>query len=1018
MPSLRLLIRLSPIGLILAATAAGAALRSTTPEIASEALRSVKVGNDAMQSALSQGAAWREFTARHGKWTVIWNEVTKTPHRAFGSGIPLPGFAEDPVAVDRAVRGFIADNPGIFGAARGLELVKAVPAGNVWYVRYRQTLAGIPMIFGTWEFRVAHNGKLFAFGADAHEPPAALLAAPRVGTGVAREAARAGLPFDAATDRVEGGTSLYILPYARDGSSYRLVYDVRVVTKKPRGNWFVLVDASSGDILYRRNRVVYSSTLGHPVEHGPIPRTRPVLETESGGLQQPMATISGRVTGRVHPSKPWDALSTLNFPSLNVIFGTTTVPTDVNGIYIYTCSGNSTAGAWLAGRWARTARADNPIANANFNSNPQPCPSTININWSDSPMNSQTSERDAYYHSTKAHDYIKALDPAYTGSDYDMLATVNSVDDECYTIWDGYSSIYGLEGSLCPYNMASMPDLVYRQYATRLNYDLYFSLGSTFGMENRALVAGTSDIMAAFMTNESTIGDGIEGAGTFLRDVNNTRRWPEDENGDSNETGLILAGALWDLKVSLGLSIAERLAHFAKYGLPGQPPPPVADDGVAMTEYFVETLVADDTDGDITNGTPHLNQIVNSFNAHGIGPSNFITITHLALEDQITNGPYPISALFQFSGPISALDLSSPTLYWSVNGTPFKAQPMTPTGNPDEWGGEIPAQSGGIVRYYVTARESYGGVKTEPGGAPARETFLFVAGPASTMISADMETDPGWVATKSPPIIPTNPVTGDWERVDPNSDGIASPEDDHTPIGTLCYITGQAPPGAVSVNDVDNGSVYLTTTTFSAVGGGMLNPIISYFRWFVNDGGNAPGEDPWLVEISNNGGSSWVPVETTYLSAFEWRRVVFFVKDYVTPTANMKLRFTASDIGFESLVEAGVDDFSLIAYTAPAAVGDPGATGSVALSPASPNPFRGLTRLRYSLPAAGTVELTAFDIHGRAVRRLVQGLERAGSHSVEWDGRDDRGRPVASGPYFMRLSQNGQRSSVAVVRIR
>jgi flagellar hook assembly protein FlgD len=89
----------------------------------------------------------------------------------------------------------------------------------------------------------------------------------------------------------------------------------------------------------------------------------------------------------------------------------------------------------------------------------------------------------------------------------------------------------------------------------------------------------------------------------------------------------------------------------------------------------------------------------------------------------------------------------------------------------------------------------------------------------------------------------------------------------------------------------------------------------------------------------------------------------------------------------------------------------------LALAPAAPNPFRSVTRLRYTLPAAGRVGLTVFDVRGRQVRALRSEVEPAGAHTAEWDGRDDAGHPVASGPYFLRLSQAGRKTSEAVVRI-
>ena len=45
----------------------------------------------------------------------------------------------------------------------------------------------------------------------------------------------------------------------------------------------------------------------------------------------------------------------------------------------------------------------------------------------------------------------------------------------------------------------------------------------------------------------------------------------------------------------------------------------------------------------------------------------------------------------------------------------------------------------------------------------------------------------------------------------------------------------------------------------------------------------------------------------------------------------------------------------------------------------------------------------ATHLSGRRVAALVSGSMKAGSHQVTWAGRDDSGRPVASGVYFYRL---------------
>jgi hypothetical protein len=68
-----------------------------------------------------------------------------------------------------------------------------------------------------------------------------------------------------------------------------------------------------------------------------------------------------------------------------------------------------------------------------------------------------------------------------------------------------------------------------------------------------------------------------------------------------------------------------------------------------------------------------------------------------------------------------------------------------------------------------------------------------------------------------------------------------------------------------------------------------------------------------------------------------------------------------------------------------------------------PNPFNPVTTIGYYLAADLFVELVVFDVSGRRIAVLEEGIQQRGTHEVVWDGSDIRGNRVSSGVYFYRL---------------
>ena len=74
-----------------------------------------------------------------------------------------------------------------------------------------------------------------------------------------------------------------------------------------------------------------------------------------------------------------------------------------------------------------------------------------------------------------------------------------------------------------------------------------------------------------------------------------------------------------------------------------------------------------------------------------------------------------------------------------------------------------------------------------------------------------------------------------------------------------------------------------------------------------------------------------------------------------------------------------------------------------ALHPSFPNPFRDATTIAYDLPEPAAVTITIYNVLGAEVSRVVEQVQAAGRQQALWNGRDDGGRRVGAGVYFVRM---------------
>ncbi len=133
-----------------------------------------------------------------------------------------------------------------------------------------------------------------------------------------------------------------------------------------------------------------------------------------------------------------------------------------------------------------------------------------------------------------------------------------------------------------------------------------------------------------------------------------------------------------------------------------------------------------------------------------------------------------------------------------------------------------------------------------------------------------------------------------------------------------------------------------------------------------------------------------------------------------------RVTFRVKSAGDANLALAGVSARDVANHPVPLAGVDAGAVADArtGLGFLFPNPFHEAIEIRLSLRRDGPAKLAVYDVAGRKVRVLLQGVQPAGARTVSWDGRDDAGLKLASGAYLVRLEAAGRNETRTVRLVR
>jgi hypothetical protein len=901
------------------------------------------------QMELSNNSVWKTFQSQHTKWTSLFNERTGMPSKAFGNPIAVSGNSD----TERALNFLTSMNQSFCNGSIQLVAKPEIKTEKFTNIAFDQQFNGMKVLFSKASVKLV-EGKVVQFAFGVH-PNIELDNKTAVGEQQARLAAQNGI--STSIDAVESSNEVFILPIPKtDSFEYRKVYSVTVSTHNSQNvpqKYLTYVDAISGAILMRKNLVSHSK--GGPVKPS---------EEEF--------VVDVQVNGNLYMTNPYGTITTEGLNNIYVTVSGTDYQTGLTGGGTLAVNAGSNATIKLQGPWSSV--------NTNGVIPQKTVTLQAGVNTIDMSTAANTKELSAYKSVNRIHDHCKYWMPTFTGMDFQLPTNIDLTSGDCNAFYDGSSINFYALANGC--NASSLvADVVFHEYGHGINDNYYQSQSSFF--VNGAMGEGYADYWAISCSNSPVLGVGfyVDNQDPIRRYDTERKVYPIDLIGEVHADGEIIMGAWWDTHLLLGSDWAVTMPIFlgAYAGLQAE----AADgnEGEAYTDVLLDALLADDNDGDITNGTPHGNEIVQGFYLHGITLISPAVLSHTPMYFGDPIVPITLTADLELFFPYTQY-LSDVNCHFQVNNGAWQTVAMTDASGSYEatFDGFAP---GTILKYYFTANDVNGSVGTvNPVGA---HQTLFPTLPHIMLIGVnevgrhDCDNYEDWGSWQTG-VAGDNATTGIWlleipipsTTVDVAPGTIVQTGDQVTPGGEYCFFTGNGTVGGgIGENDVDGGRTTLQTTTIDL--SSFTNPVISYYRWYTNSppGGANPGADYWQVRMSNDNGANWTYVENTKTSDMRWRRNAFHVSDFMTPTAQMKLQFIASDslrptvnLSGGSLVEGALDDF--IVYE-DAIIGVEETEVSVFNAVAFPNPTTESTKVQFQLSKPESIEVLVLDAVGRTI---------------------------------------------------
>jgi len=933
---------------------------------------------------------WKAFSQKNGGWSLMIDRATGTPRCAFGEPVKIAGFSHiTGDNVEEASRQFLRENQELFGIdINNIKMIRKDLVNGKWYVSFRQYYKGLEVLLSRIELRIVETGKVMAFDIE-YFNNIGISTVPALSAAEAAGYADEGIGSKVKTDKILTSDKAFILP-VKSGSSveYRLVYNVEV---KPTGgftNYSSYVDANSGEVVWR-----YKTT---------------------------QEAVSFSVQGGIKLKSPmYGADVYVPFSGMNFQVGNKTFTSDSAGIvHCGNITDMTNISADFSGRWVKITGKQTTISKYYGTLVPG---NPFEVRFSD--LNSHTYERNQFYHTNYIHDFYKRLDPQLTCLDtqFNVVLDYEIESNSSPNAYSNGAEIVFICLSDPSGRFPEGPSILFHEYGHSINTLFYKQKGIKNGMANSTLHEAIADMTSAFLLDEPEVGKGYyTNSLSSLRNLKNTMIYPDSMIGEGHYDSQILSGAMWDLRERTSLKLVNNLLHFARYGLvDGE------DVGVLFYLWLLETLIADDDDGNLANGTPHYKDIIECYHKHNIGPELFYinNFSHTCYENT-DNCSSPYNIEFDFGDSLSVLGgpdslfVEYRVIYGGV-ASESKTVPAVSKNNDMHYTAAIPPQKKySIVKYFIKVYNSGLADNTTFGDVFEANPFVFLVG-FNTVMKDDFESAANWSVGSQE----DNAKHGIWERGEPYRFDLANwgvkgdyyfkPGENHTPNGNFYYSTGLTFSKQYANNQdsvckslVPDGITTLTSPVFDLTQ--LNNAYIEYYlfyksyMYFIYEyfGYKRP---VLITQLSNNGGQQWVTIDVDSMNGFSgWRKKMINFGDYLTKTSKcmIRLRYKVQHGYRMTMGSATIDDFEILTDEPVNSVD--GAVACTNALPVYPNPFIDHIRISYESGAEGLSSITISSLQGELIYQNEM-MSSPGINSFVWDGTDRENLPVPRGMYIYRI---------------